>query len=131
MTPEQARASAALLLIRRLVKNHGLTVEEAVTAVTQRRQNETGPHTHLVAQEATAVVREAAAPLRAFAEAIRPALAAATAAMAELARALRTATTPLPAPHPTGPSGPPRTARHRAAGHTPDQPGHRPDTLSA
>ncbi|WP_284576703.1 hypothetical protein [Streptomyces sp. 2P-4] len=97
MTPDQAHARAALILIRRLVQNHGLTVEEAVTAVAQRRRGETGPHTQLVAREATAVVREAAAPIRAALEALRPAFAAATAAMAELARALRAAIPSQPA----------------------------------
>ncbi|MBT2453306.1 hypothetical protein [Streptomyces sp. ISL-86] len=89
MTPEQARARAALLLIGRLVRLRGLTVEEAVTAVAQRRRRETGPHTDLVVAEAHAVMSEALAPIRAAMEAFKPIAQAAAAAMAELARALR------------------------------------------
>ncbi|KPI33341.1 hypothetical protein OV450_1429 [Actinobacteria bacterium OV450] len=86
-TPPQARA--ALMLIHRLIRNHGLTVEEAVTAVAQRRRHETGPHTHLVTAEATAVLDEAFAPIRALMEALKPVAEALTAAMAELAARLR------------------------------------------
>ncbi|THA54282.1 hypothetical protein [Streptomyces sp. A1136] len=89
MTPEQASARAALLLIGRLVRLRGLTVEEAVTAVAQRRRRETGPHTDLVVAEAHAVMSEALAPIRAAMEAFKPMAQAAAAAMAELARALR------------------------------------------
>ncbi|MEU6929007.1 hypothetical protein AB0A05_07565 [Streptomyces sp. NPDC046374] len=91
MTPEQASARAALLLIGRLVKRHGLTVEEAVTAVAQRRRRETGPHTDLVVAEAHAVLAEALAPIRACMDALRPMAQAAAAAMAELGRALNQA----------------------------------------
>ncbi|MGW6391149.1 hypothetical protein ACWFR1_11730 [Streptomyces sp. NPDC055103] len=89
MTPEQASARAALILIGRLVKLHGLTVEEAVTAVAQRRRREDGQHTHLVLAEAHAVMAEALEPIRALMEAWRPAVQAAAEAMAELGRALR------------------------------------------
>ncbi|MGW6456299.1 hypothetical protein ACWF94_10295 [Streptomyces sp. NPDC055078] len=89
MTPEQASARAALILIGRLVKLHGLTVEEAVTAVAQRRRRESGRHTHLVVAEARAVMAEAMAPIRAAIEAFRPMAQAAAAAMAVLDRALR------------------------------------------
>ncbi|WP_199570581.1 hypothetical protein [Streptomyces murinus] len=96
MTPEQARAHAALILIHRLVRNHGLTAEEAVTAVAQRRRREDGPHTELVIAEAHAVVAEAAAPVMALmkkmAEAMQPMMQAASAAMAELARAFKPTT---------------------------------------
>ncbi|GAA2948679.1 hypothetical protein ACFPN0_14970 [Kitasatospora cinereorecta] len=92
MTPEQASARAALILIGRLVKLHGLTVEEAVTAVAQRRRRETGPHTHLVLAEAHAVMAEALAPIRAAIDAFRPMAQAAAAAMAELSRTLRQTT---------------------------------------
>lgn len=89
MTPEQASAHASLVLIRRLVRNHSLTVEEAVTAVAQRRRREDGPHTHLVVAEAQAVVAEASSPIRALMEAMRPLFKAASAAMTELACALQ------------------------------------------
>ncbi|WNI31479.1 hypothetical protein [Streptomyces sp. ITFR-6] len=89
MTPEQASAHAALVLIRRLVRTHGLSVEDAATAVAQRRRREDGPHTHLVVAEAHAVLAEAMAPIRTFMEAMRPVAKAAAAAMAELARALQ------------------------------------------
>ncbi|MEU8834858.1 hypothetical protein [Streptomyces sp900116325] len=89
MTPEQASARAALLLIGRLVKNHGLTVEEATTAVGQRRRRETGPHTHLVLAEAHDVLTEAMAPIRALADAMAPMVRAATAAMSEIVSTLR------------------------------------------
>lgn len=96
MTPEQASAHAALILIGRLVTRRGLTVEEAVTAVAQRRRREDGPHTDLVIAEAHAVVAEAAAPVMALmqkmAEAMQPVIQAASAAMAELARAFKPAT---------------------------------------
>ncbi|MEZ7005015.1 hypothetical protein [Streptomyces sp. AD55] len=85
MTPEQARAHAALILIHRLVRNHGLTAEEAVTAVAQRRRREDGPHTDLVIAEAHAVVAEAAAPVMAMIKKMAE-------AMAELARAFKPAT---------------------------------------
>ncbi|MFZ4266552.1 hypothetical protein [Streptomyces arboris] len=91
MTPEQASARAALLLVRRLISRHGLTYEDAVTAVTQRRRGEDGPHTHLVLAEATAVLREAIEPIRTFAAALRPAAEAAARAMTTLTAALRTA----------------------------------------
>ncbi|WP_228976704.1 hypothetical protein [Streptomyces sp. DH12] len=93
MTPEQASVRAAQLLIGRLVKRHGLTVEEAVAAVAQRRRREAGPHTDLVVAEATAVLAEVLAPVRAVMEALRPMAQAAAAAMADLARALRQAAT--------------------------------------
>ncbi|MFD0209174.1 hypothetical protein ACFVH9_08550 [Streptomyces hirsutus] len=111
MTPEQARA--ALWLTGRLIKRHGLTVEEAVTAVAQKQRQETGPHTHLVAAEAAAVMSEATATLRALMDAVRPAAEAAAAAMAALVRALQTAPQP-PArarrdrPAWVSPYGPPR-----------------------
>ncbi|BBA98299.1 hypothetical protein RVR_4431 [Actinacidiphila reveromycinica] len=89
MTPEQASARAALVLIHRLVRRHGLSVEDAATAVAQRRRREDGPHTHLVVAEAHAVLAEAMAPIRTFMEAMRPVAKAAAAAMAELARALQ------------------------------------------
>ncbi|MEV3895364.1 hypothetical protein [Streptomyces anulatus] len=89
MTPEQASARAAVLLMRRLIRNQGLTVEEAVTAVGQCRRRETGPHTHLARAEATAVLREAAEPIRAFVAQLRPAAEAAARAMASLNTALR------------------------------------------
>lgn len=88
MTPEQASAHAALILVGRLVQRRGLTVEEAVTAVAQRRRREDGPHTDLVVAEAHAVMSEALAPVREFMEAMRPMMQAATTAMAELGRAL-------------------------------------------
>lgn len=88
MTPEQAHARAALLLIGRLVKRRGLTVREAVTAVAQRRRRETGPHTDLVLAEARAVLAEALAPMRALIEAFQPVARAAATVMAELGGAL-------------------------------------------
>ncbi|MFD3609001.1 hypothetical protein ACFWXA_13170 [Streptomyces atroolivaceus] len=91
MTPEQASARAALLLIGRLVRLRGLTVEEAVTAVAQRRRREDGPHTDLVVAEAHAVMAEALAPIRAAIDAMKPMAQAAATAMAELSRALRQA----------------------------------------
>ncbi|WP_433916921.1 hypothetical protein [Streptomyces sp. NBC_01744] len=87
MTPEEASARAALLLIARLVQRHELTPQEASVAVEQARRKETGPHTHLVTLEAMQVLRAATAPIRATLEALRP-IAEAAAAMAELARAL-------------------------------------------
>ncbi|MFF3096759.1 hypothetical protein [Streptomyces cyaneofuscatus] len=118
MTPEQASARAALLLIHRLIRHHGLTYEEAVTAVTQRRRGEDGPHTHLVLAEATAVLREAMEPLRTFAAALRPAAEAAARAMAALTAALRTtpATTPARPDRPAWatPYGPPPRRRRQS-----------------
>ncbi|MEU2487101.1 hypothetical protein ABZ593_21140 [Streptomyces sp. NPDC012617] len=93
LTPEQASARAAIILMRRLIANHGLTVEEAVTAVAQRRRRETGPHTHLVVAEAHAVMAEALVPIRAAIEALAPMAQTLAAAMAELRRALRQTTT--------------------------------------
>ncbi|WP_371799091.1 hypothetical protein OG963_14815 [Streptomyces sp. NBC_01707] len=87
MTPEEASARAALLLIARLVERHEMTPQEASVAVEQARRKETGPRTHLVTLEAMQVLREATAPIRATLEALRPS-AEAAAAMAELARAL-------------------------------------------
>ncbi|MFD5788633.1 hypothetical protein ACFWH1_18670 [Streptomyces sp. NPDC127037] len=111
MTPEQASAHAALILIGRLVRLHGLTTEEAVTAVAQRRRREDGPHTHLVVAEAHTVLAEAMAPIRTFMEAMRPVATAAAAAMAELARALqpiaRRAATGRDRPAWASPYGPP------------------------
>ncbi|MFI1954823.1 hypothetical protein ACH437_23745 [Streptomyces xinghaiensis] len=108
MTPEQASDHAALLLTSRLVHYHGLTVEEAATAVVQRRRRQHGPHTHLVTAEAHAVLTEAATPIRTALEAIRPAAKAAAAAMADLTRVFRKA---APARHDrltcTSPYGPP------------------------
>jgi hypothetical protein len=89
MTPEQASARAALLLISRLVRNHGLNADEAVTTVAQRRRRETGPHTHLVIVEANAVLAEAFAPMRKLIEGLQPIAQAAAAAMADLLRALQ------------------------------------------
>ncbi|MFB8347981.1 hypothetical protein [Streptomyces niveus] len=89
MTPEQASARAAIILVRRLIMNHGLTVEEAVTAVAQLRRREDGPHTHLVVAEAHAVMAEALVPIRKMIEAFQLIAQAAAAAMAELGRALR------------------------------------------
>ncbi|RWZ73361.1 hypothetical protein EQK42_24840, partial [Streptomyces albidoflavus] len=92
MTPEQASARASIILTRRLVTNHGLTVEEAITALAQRRRRETGPHTHLVVAEANAVLAEALQPIRAAIEALRPMAEAAATAMGDLGRALRQTT---------------------------------------
>ncbi|MFJ2206000.1 hypothetical protein [Streptomyces microflavus] len=115
MTPEQASARAALLLVRRLIHHHGLTYEDAVTAVTQRRRGEDGPHTHLVLAEATAVVREAIDPIRTLMEALRPAAESAARALAALAATIRT-TPPTTQAWPDRPAwatpyGPP--TRHR------------------
>ncbi|MFJ7592491.1 hypothetical protein ACIQZO_35000 [Streptomyces sp. NPDC097617] len=113
MTPEQASARAALILIGRLVKLHGLTVEEAVTAVAQRRRREDGPHTHLVVAEARAVMAEALAPVRAFMKALRPVIEASAAAMTELRSALRQAAPAARRDRPawTSPYGPPPRRR--------------------
>ncbi|MDX2922726.1 hypothetical protein [Streptomyces sp. NE06-03C] len=116
MTPEQASARAALLLIRRLIRNHGLTFEEATTAVAQRRLREDGPHTHLVIAEAHAVMTEALAPVRTAIEAMRPMMKAAAAAMAEMTRVLRTALPPQQSD---------RTGRDRPAWATPYGPPQR------
>ncbi|WP_327421861.1 hypothetical protein OG763_15095 [Streptomyces sp. NBC_01230] len=89
MTPEEASARAELLLIGRLVRNRGLAVEEAVTAVAQRRRRETGPHTDIVLAEAHAVLAEAMAPMRSLMEALKPLAQAAAAPMVELSCALR------------------------------------------
>lgn len=89
MTPEQAQAIAAVILIRRLIRNHELTVEEALSAVAQQQRQETGPHTHLVIVEASAITSEVAGPLRALTTAMLPAVRAA-AAMAEFIAAFRT-----------------------------------------
>lgn len=93
MTPEQAQARAALLMILRLVRHHDLTAAEAANAVSQRRRGETGPHTHLVTMEADAIIREAAAPLRAAIQALQPLMQMAADAMAELLRAAQQAAT--------------------------------------
>jgi hypothetical protein len=111
MTPEQASDHAALLMTRRLVRNRGLTVEEAVTAVAQRRRREVGPHTHLVLAEAHAVIAEAAAPIRALMEAMQPIAQAAAATMAELARALQSTAGRRDRPAWATPYGPPPRRR--------------------
>jgi hypothetical protein len=87
VTPEQAQARAALLLILRLFRHHDLSPAEAASAVHQRRAGQTGPHTHLVTQEAHAMIREAAAPLRAIVQALRPLVRMAADVMAEFTRA--------------------------------------------
>ncbi|WP_327385046.1 hypothetical protein [Streptomyces sp. NBC_01207] len=84
MTPEQGRATAALMMISRLIRHQGLTGEEAATAVAQRIRGEEGPHTHLVTVEAAAMLAEMTAPIRAFMEALRPAVMAATETMAAI-----------------------------------------------
>lgn len=90
MTPEQTRASMTLTMIGRLVARHGLTVEEAVTAVAQNNRGETGPHTHLIGAEALAMLGEFTARLRAaLAEAFAPAMQAVGQALAEFARTVR------------------------------------------
>ncbi|WP_086780274.1 hypothetical protein [Streptomyces griseus] len=119
MTPEQADAQAALLVARRLVHNHGLTPDEALLAVLQRRRGDTGPHTGLVAQEANAIVEEAAAPIRAFATAMAPAVEAACTAIRELLNCLQLPPAHQPVtnrrdrPAWATPYGPPPRARNR------------------
>ncbi|MEC3995216.1 hypothetical protein VSR01_17405 [Actinacidiphila sp. DG2A-62] len=118
MTPEQASARAALLLISRLVRNHGLTADEAATAVVQRRRRETGPHTHLVIVEANAVLAEAFAPMRKVIEAFQPIAKAAAAAMADLVRAFQPVAQQAAAAHRDRPAwaspyGPPPRGRNR------------------
>ncbi|MFD6935277.1 hypothetical protein ACFWAP_03845 [Streptomyces goshikiensis] len=88
MTPEEASRTAAQVLVVRLMQRHDLTPQEASIAVDQARRKEIGPHTHLVTLEAMQVLREATAPMRKVLESLRPLAEAATAAMAELARAL-------------------------------------------
>ncbi|MGW5930527.1 hypothetical protein ACWF2L_30495 [Streptomyces anulatus] len=90
MTPEQASDRAALLLAQRLVRTRDLTPDEAMLAVLQRRRGETGPHTRLVTEEAAAIVEEVAAPIRAFAAAMVPAVEAACTAVRELLRTMQT-----------------------------------------
>ncbi|MFD3844758.1 hypothetical protein ACFWVB_02560 [Streptomyces microflavus] len=110
MTPEQARAQAALVLTNRLVTNRGLTRADAVTAVVQRKHDETGPHTDLVTAEAIAVLDEAFAPIRAFTAALVPAAEAACTAIRELMEALQaTPSRPAKADRPAWvtPYGPP------------------------
>lgn len=118
MTPEQASDHAALLLTSRLVHYHGLTIEEAATAVVQRRRRQHGPHTDLVTTEAHAVLTEAAAPIRTALEAIRPAVKAAATAMADLTRTCRKA---IPARHDrpacTSPQGPPHPTTNPRSPH--------------
>ncbi|MER7739975.1 hypothetical protein ABTX34_16945 [Streptomyces sp. NPDC096538] len=87
---------AAVLLRHRLVTRHGLTSEEATIAIVQRHRGEEGPHTHLVAAEATAALKEVTAEFRAVMEALRPAAEAAAAAVRAFLQAVRTA------PHPVG-----------------------------
>lgn len=118
MTTEQVEARAVMVLVFRLVQRYELTPQEASVAVGQRRRGETGPHTHLVAEEATALMRDMAAPFRAFLEAMRPAAEAAAAAMSELSRALRAAIPQQPAGRPgrdrpawASPYGPPPRRR--------------------
>ncbi|WNI20353.1 hypothetical protein [Actinacidiphila sp. ITFR-21] len=72
MTPEQAHARAAVVMVGRLVRHRGLTVTEALTAVDQRRRREPGPHTDLVTAEAEAYVQEFRASLRALGKALQP-----------------------------------------------------------
>ena len=85
------QAEAAMLLVHRLITRHGLTTEEAVTAVAQRHRGVEGPHTHLVTAEAQTVVKDTAAAFRAVAEALRPAAEAAAAAIRAFLEAVRTA----------------------------------------
>jgi hypothetical protein len=117
MTPEQASARAALLLIARLVHLRGLTVEEAVAAVAQRRRRETGPHTHLVLAEANAVLAEALAPMRKLIEAFQPVVKAAAAAMADLVKTFQPVVQQIAArrdrPAWVTPYGPPPRRRRR------------------
>lgn len=90
MTPEQAQGRAAVMLAARLVDRHGLTAREALTAVAQVQRHETGPHTHLVRAEATAVLNEIAAPFRALVQAVQPLFATAARAASDLLAAFRT-----------------------------------------
>ncbi|MFI9026362.1 hypothetical protein [Streptomyces sp. NPDC053560] len=89
MTSDQDRARAVVFLTVRLVRRHDLTAEEAVTAIAQVRAGQDGPHTQLVREEATAVMREAAIPIRRLLDALRPVAVAAARAFADIARALR------------------------------------------
>ncbi|MFF4385599.1 hypothetical protein ACFY0G_02215 [Streptomyces sp. NPDC001552] len=116
MTPEQGRAAAALLMISRLISHHGLTMQQAAHAVAQVSYRETGEHTHLVTAEAAAMLAELMAPVRAFMDAMRPAVAAAAEQFAALARQL-TAAAPTAAGRRTdrpawaSPYGPPSRRR--------------------
>ncbi|MCM1964862.1 hypothetical protein [Streptomyces sp. G1] len=93
MTPEQTRASMNLTMIGRLVQRHGLTAEEAATAVAQHSRGETGPHTPLIAAEAFVMLGEFTARLRAaLIEAFAPAMERLAAGLAQLARNVQTLT---------------------------------------
>lgn len=104
MTPEQAHARAAMVMVGRLVRRR-LTMGEALTAVDQRRRRESSPHTDLVTAETEAYVQEFRASLQALVDAFQPLVAAATRAMAELGKALQPAARQL--------------AEHAAASSTP------------
>ncbi|MFE3378779.1 hypothetical protein [Streptomyces anulatus] len=113
--PTSHETRAAALLISRLVRLRGLTALEALAAVDQAHRKATGPHTHLVHQEATQLLTEMTASVRAALEALRPVAAAAARAMADLSRALapvaRQATTRPDRPAWASPYGPPARRR--------------------
>lgn len=116
MTPDQATAHAALLLIGRLIRNRDLTIEEAVTAVAQRHRRESGPHTLLVDAEVMSFMTEALAPFRKTSEAVAPAVRATAEVMADLGRALQPAAQDITGGHRdrparTTPYGPPPRRR--------------------
>ncbi|MFD9422230.1 MULTISPECIES: hypothetical protein [unclassified Streptomyces] len=119
MTPEQASAQAAPVLSSRLVRNRGLTPDEALLAVLQRRRGDTGPHIHLAAEEVNALVEEVAAPIREFAAAMAPAVEAACTAIRELLSSLQLPPAHQPVknrrdrPAWASPYGPPPRARRR------------------
>jgi hypothetical protein len=113
-TDHEARATTLLFL--HLVTRYELAPEEAVLAIEQTRRGETGPHTRLVTVAATAIVREAAAPMRTLFDALLPLAEAAARAMADLARALAPVVQQLHArdrPPWVSPYGPPPRRRFR------------------
>lgn len=119
------REAARVVLVRRLVDHHQLTVDEALTAVLQAEEGATGPHTDLARTEAAAIVHAVVGPIRdRIQEALRamiPALEAAAAGFRKACAALNQAQYALAPPPAPGrrpdrpawqsPYGPP-TRRH-------------------
>lgn len=90
-----AEARARMLLALRLVRRHGLSPDEALTALDQAHAGLDGPHTHLASAEATEVLDEMCGPLlrqmRDLAKAVAPVLQAIGATVRRLAEQLHNA----------------------------------------
>lgn len=117
MTPEQTRAAMNLKMIGRLVERHGLTAEDAATAIAQHHRGETGPHTPLITAEAFAMLGEFTARLRAaISEAFTAVVREAAESFAAFTRAVESSAAPGSGRRPDRPAwaspyGPPARRR--------------------